>query len=101
MSNQDENIESSHGTPTADLSYEELTESSVQELFSRFKKMGSADRINVVSAICLAKALSVKSGLSNEEARLEYLKEYGRNERAVLKSDGSGGSDDDDPLFSR
>ena len=102
MSEQNnDNIKPLDGVPTQELSYDELTEASVQDLFARFKKMGSNERINVVSAVCLAKALSNQSGLTNEDARLEYLKEYGRNERAVLKSDGSGGSEDDDPLFSR
>jgi len=86
---------------THDLTYGQITESTVEELFDRFKKMRSEDRINVVSSICLAKALSNSAEIKHEDTRLEYLKEYGRNERAMLKSDGGGNSDDDDPLFAK
>lgn len=80
--------------------YDEIVQSTVQELFKRFVRLPEGKRINIVSAICLAKALSTGSGLTNEEARLEYLKEYGRNARTMLKSDTSNG-DEDEPLFQR
>lgn len=86
---------------TDDLGYEGIIESSVEDLFHRFRKMSPQNRINEVSSICLAKSLSKHSGLENEDTKLEYLKEYGRNERAVLKSDGGGGNDDDDGMFQR
>lgn len=101
MAENPENAGASETESAQDLSYDEITESSVADLFARFKKMRSEDRINEVSAFCLATALSNTSKVKNEDTRLEYLKEYGRNERTMLKSDSVGGNDEDDPIFEK
>jgi len=101
-----ENKEKSYPEPVEDLNYNQLVESSVGDLFDRFKKMKTPDRINEVTAYCLARALAGAGmkdieELTNEETRLEYIKEAGRNERSMIKSDGAGLNDDDDPLFTK
>lgn len=83
------------------LSYQELTQVSVAELFDKMKGMPSAERIDLASTYAFAKSIAEKENDLNHEARLEYLKEFGRNERAVLKGEGGGNSDDDEPLFTK
>lgn len=95
--------EQNHSSKSELPTYKEITEPKVSDLFGQFIKMATVDRINIITAYCLAKALSddEKTRLTHEETRIEYLKEAGRNERSILKSDGGGNSDDDDPLFPR
>ena len=83
------------------VDYKQLTEISVPDLFSMLVKMAPNARINLVSSVELARALSEdKDNRLSEDAKMEYLKEYGRNERAVIKG-GSDSSDDEDPLFGK
>ena len=80
--------------------YDEIVEATVPDLFQKLKVMPRDSRLNVVSSYLLANALSNKSEIKNEDTKLEFLKEYGRNERA-MSAEGGGSKDDDDPLFGR
>lgn len=85
--------------PIEECSYDEIVESTVPDLFQKFKIMPRDSRLNVVSSYLLANALSSQSSMP-AETKVEYLKEYGRNERAMA-ADSGGSKDDDDPLFGR
>jgi hypothetical protein len=104
MTETHENSDAPETGSDNDLTLDQIQEKSVGELFDRFKKMRSEERINEMTAYCLARTFSKPSdedGIKNEDTRIEYLKEAGRNERAMLKSDGTGLDDDEDPLFAK
>jgi len=82
--------------------FKQLTERSVSELYTWFLRMDKSERLNRIQAWFLAKSFAQKSdpeAVKSEDVRLEYLKEYGRNERAIIKGAGMEGDDNDDPLF--
>lgn len=73
-----------HGTKTVTL----------EDLFRRFVKMEPEERLKVVDAYLLAKAIAKGTGAT---VTVEFIKELGRNERALLRVDKGGGSDEDIP----
>ncbi len=93
MSDNDQNSGTSNH-----IEYDELVESSVGDLFNRYSNMSIRKRMEETDAYCLANALSTHSE-QNDETRLEYIKEAGRNARALIKSDEGGSGDPDDGCF--
>lgn len=84
------------------LDYIKIKSTPVDELVGNFNKFSLPKKMELVTNFCLAKAMSedAETGLKSEDQKLEYLKEFGRNGRALMKvEDPEGG--EDDGLFPR
>ena len=65
------------------------------DLFQKFLALPTEERIQCVNAFLLAKCIADKSGAT---ITIEFLKELGRNERALLGVEkGSGGGSEVSP----
>lgn len=66
----------------------------IQDLFKKFMGLETEERIQCVNAYLLAKCIAEKTGAT---ITIEFLKELGRNERALLGLEKGGGYDGDSP----
>ena len=67
---------------------------SVQQLFQRFLKLPVEERMQCVNAYLLARCIT---GTATQTAAIEFLKELGRNERALLAIEKGALGDDSSP----
>lgn len=76
----------------------DVTQSTVGDLFKRLRKMSARSKVSLILDYCSAKAMS-EAGEDGkpltDNTRMEFLKEAGRDGRALIK-DFSGDGDDED-----
>lgn len=84
------------------LDYIKIKELPLPELVRKFNHFTTKQKVEFVNNYCLGRCFSEhEDNKINENIKLEYLKEFGRNARTMIKNDDSDDPGEDEGLFPR